>query len=78
MRFINGINENASDKINISSFWKQLPNPPDKQIIEDVEQKVQLMQKRFRLFTEKNQILSIIAQLNSLLNAKQDEIERTI
>lgn len=79
--YLNGIVEGAQSAIQESthfSFWDQLPTKPDEEVIRKKEEHIKAMHKRYKLYYEKNQLMAIIAQLNSLLNAKEDEIERIV
>lgn len=76
MNWLNGISEEKEIESSSMKFWDGLKSKPLKSIMNKKEQRITNMNIRFKLLTEKNQLLSIIAQLNSLLNTKQDEIDR--
>lgn len=81
MNFLNGIPETKPSgcggcKKTKSAFWDELPEPAPNADIERIENKIESMRNRYNLYREKNTLLSVIAQMNTLLKAKEDEIDR--
>ncbi len=75
MNYLNGEEEIIEvNKTSKPDFWELLPEKSNSATIYKIDSRIAMMNKRYRLYTEKNQLLQIIAQLNTLLKNKEDEI----
>lgn len=82
MNFLNGIPEAPGKSCcggctkKQADFWHKLPEPAETSDIERIEDKITSMRNKYDMYREKNTLLSVIAQMNTLLKAKEDEINR--
>jgi hypothetical protein len=75
MNFLNGIPPTQTQKpVFYAGFWHQMPEMINGDKIATIEDRIASMQRNYKLYQERNEILSVISQMNKILNRVNNEI----
>ena len=76
MKFINGIEEEKQHKKSVSNLWAILPEKVDEQLLQEIDTRIDRMNKNYNLYIRRNRLISAIAILETEVNEIQNEINR--